>query len=356
MRPFLLALSFGVLLAQQPAPSPFTPAPADLDRIRAKMGELKSKMSGGDPDVEIYYKAADWMLRDPAEFYTKAYLANTLSVLDEGMARAADPKKSWTSARGRVARAYRSRIDGSVQPYVMTVPESYDPKIPTRLDVVLHGRAATMNEVSFIVHKDKPATENYLVVEVYGRTNNAYRWAGETDIFEAIDSVRSRYNVDPDRIVLRGFSMGGAGAWHVGLHYPDRWAAVEAGAGFTETVKYAKLKDTPDYIASTLHIYDAVDYALNAFNVPFVGYGGEIDPQLQASRNIQQQLSREGLKPADLKTLFLVGPGTAHKFHPDSKKESDQFIAQAVAKGRTAPEHIRLLHTPPATTNVFGPR
>jgi dienelactone hydrolase len=342
MRRLFLALSISILLAQEPAQSPYKPAPDDLDRIRTKMAEMKSKMSGSDPDVEIYYKAAEWMLRDPAEFYTKAYLQNTVSVLDEGMARAADGKKSWASAKGRVARAYRSRIDGSVQPYIMTVPESYDPKTPTRLDVVLHGRAATMNEVSFIVRKDKPATENYLVVEIYGRTNNAYRWAGETDVFEAIDSVRSQYSVDPNRIVLRGFSMGGAGAWHIGLHYPDKWAAAEAGAGFTETMKYAKLKDAPDYIQSTLHIYDAVDYALNAFNLPFVGYGGEIDPQLQASRNIHEQLGREGLK-TDLKVLFLVGPGTAHKFHPESKKESDQFIDEAVAKGRTVPDHIRFV-------------
>ena len=29
--------------------------------------------------------------------------------------------------------------------------------------------------------------------------------------------------------------MGGTGAWHLGLHFPSRWAAVEAGAGFVQT-------------------------------------------------------------------------------------------------------------------------
>ena len=38
--------------------------------------------------------------------------------------------------------------------------------------------------------------------------------------------VQRRYKIDPHRIVLIGFSMGGAGAWHIGAHYADRWIAV----------------------------------------------------------------------------------------------------------------------------------
>ena len=189
-------------------------------------------------------------------------------------------------------------------------------------------------------------------MEVFGRTNNAYRWAGETDVFEALQSVRERYRIDPDRIALRGFSMGGAGTWHIGLHYPDEWMATEAGAGFTETKIYAKQKDLPPYQEAPLSIYDAVDYSLNAFDVPTVGYGGEIDPQLQASTNIREQLVKEGFhfkaEPLkwtglDLRAIFLVGPQTPHKFHPDSKAISDQFINAAAADGRRAPDHIRFV-------------
>ena len=141
-------------------------------------------------------------------------------------------------------RAYRSRVDGSVQPYAVSIPGSYDPAKPMRLDVVLHGRNSRLSEVSFIAahapDRPVPLDQDRLILEVFGRTNNAYRWAGETDVFEALEAARANYNVDPQRIVLRGFSMGGAGAWHIGLHYPDRWAAVEAGAGFTDTLDYAQ--------------------------------------------------------------------------------------------------------------------
>ncbi|MGH9666601.1 MAG: hypothetical protein ACRD9L_19425, partial [Bryobacteraceae bacterium] len=113
--------------------------------------------------------------------------------------------------------------------------------------------------------------------------------------------------------------------------------------GFTETKHYAHRQNLPPYQDAALHIYDAVDYALNAFDVPFVGYGGEDDPQLQASVNIRRQLVREGFRPGDLRVLFLVGPHTKHKFHPDSKAESDKFIDSVLEKGRQAPDHIRFV-------------
>ena len=146
--------------------------------------------------------------------------------------------------------------------------------------------------------------------------------------------------------------MGGAGAWHLGLHYPDRWAAVEAGAGFTDTKRFLKLGSLPDYQEPMLHIYDARDYAMNAFDVPTVGYGGEDDPQLQASVNLREQLMKDGFKftrdgldwrTSDLAAVFLVGPKTQHKFHPASKQESEKFIAVHLPRKPAGPDHIRFV-------------
>ena len=193
----------------------------------------------------------------------------------------------WAEAAGGVVRGYRSKVDGSVQPYAVIVPAGQGPDDRLRLDVVLHGRDARLTEVRFFdAHDGKPAPADLpgLVLHVFGRTNNAYRWAGEADVHEAIEAVKRNYRVDDRRVVLRGFSMGGAGAWHLGLHDPSRWSSVEAGAGFTETIHYAKLRDPSEVVRKGLHIYDAVDYAVNAFDVPIVGYGGENDPQARPRR------------------------------------------------------------------------
>ena len=107
----------------------------------------------------------------------------------------------------------------------MIIPESYTGQ-PFRLDIWMHGTNRNLNEVLFIKQHEGtapvPADQKHIQVDVYGRSNVAYRWAGETDVFEALQSVQERYKIDPQRIALRGFSMGGAGAWHLGVHHPDR--------------------------------------------------------------------------------------------------------------------------------------
>ncbi|MGA3189842.1 MAG: alpha/beta hydrolase-fold protein [Bryobacteraceae bacterium] len=345
---FLAGLIAGVMVMRAASP----PTSAEREQISSRLAqltrmidELRSKHvdDARIADIEIYQKAAIWILRFEEEFFTPEYASNALKVLDHGLARAANTAFSWESAKGRIVRGYRSKIDGSVQPYGLVIPESYDGSKPVRLDVVLHGRGEQLTEVSFIAahESDKAIAQDYITLDVYGRGNNGYRWAGETDVFEAIDSVKARYNIDEKKIVLRGFSMGGAGAWHIGLHYPDKWAAVEAGAGFTETKTYAKLGPLVAYQEAMLRIYDAVEYAANARMVPIVGYGGEIDPQLQASVNIRERLAAEHIEPPHI--LFLVGPGTAHKWEPQSLEESNTFIDAMLSRPVKEPDHIHFV-------------
>jgi predicted esterase len=327
---------------------------AETVRIRANAGLFA--------DAAVYGKAVAWALRHPEEFYTADYTQNAYKALEVAKQRLTALESGttpWSHDKGYVVRAYRSRVDGSLQPYGLLIPESYNGE-PTRLDVWLHGRGGTLTEISFIASHDPafphddalsvPASQNYIQLDVFGRTNNAYRWAGETDVYEALADVRRNYNIDPNLITLRGFSMGGAGAWHIGLHNPSQWAAVEAGAGFNETLIYAKQSNLPAYQLAALTIYDVYRYALNAFNVPTVGYGGEIDPQLQASVNIREQLQKEGFTftksgfhwtTDDLKALFLIGPETPHRWHPDSKAESSAFIDANLP--RTVPDHVRFV-------------
>src|SRR5207302_4196848 len=140
-------------------------------------------------------------------------------------------------------RAYRSRIDGSVQPYAVSYPADYgrDRIKKWRLDVVLHGRDTGLTEVKFLHEhaggKPVPADQSFVQLDIFGRGNNAYRWAGEVDVIEAIDAfvlaerlAGRELLLDPARVVLRGFSMGGAGSWQLGLHSPSRWCVVGPGA------------------------------------------------------------------------------------------------------------------------------
>ena len=364
----VLMIGAGALPAQE-TQKPQPPNAEEQRQIELRLTELQSRVQALAArkvdlallaDVDIYRKAAAYILRFPEEFATKDFTPNTLAVLATGLKRARELEAgtpSWPKRKGHVVRAYVSRLDGSVQPYGLTIPDSYDGTRPVRLDIWQHGTNRTLNEVAFIIQQEGdgpiPPEQDYMQLEPLGRTNVSYRWAGEADMFESLASVQQRYNIDSKRIVLRGFSMGGASSWHLGLHHPGRWAAIEAGAGYTETRTYGRRDNLPSYQQAMLHYYDAADYSLNAFNTPTVGYGGEIDPQLQASVNIREQLMKEGFTfrqdgpyqwtTSDLRALFLIGPKTGHTWHPDSKKESSAFIAKALETADRSPSHVRFV-------------
>ncbi|MFO0061062.1 MAG: alpha/beta hydrolase-fold protein [Planctomyces sp.] len=296
-------------------------------------------------DVQVFEKAAAWMLRF-SEFPKEPWVGQLQRVLSEGRRRAGrllEGAPDWNLRVGTTIRGYVSAVDGSVQPYALTLPEGVDPVTAKRwpVHVVLHGRADQMNEVNFIERMDgrgPGASRNerpgqWLQLDVYGRGNNAYRWAGETDVFEALADLKSRFRVDENRVVLHGFSMGGAGAWHLGLHHPDQWCSVGAGAGFVDFYQYQKKDPVTDRLPwaqhLTLGIYDAVDYALNAANVPVVTYGGERDPQLLASTTMQK-LTGELQVPLQV----LIGAGMGHEFDADSRRKFMDFHLERSLVGR----------------------
>lgn len=56
-------------------------------------------------------------------------LEKTLQSLPAGddlTAELREGKPSWVSQKGRLVRAYRSRVDGGVQAYALVIPDSYD--------------------------------------------------------------------------------------------------------------------------------------------------------------------------------------------------------------------------------------
>jgi hypothetical protein len=108
------------------------------------------------PDVEVYHKAVDWALKYN-EVHKLTELKAAQEIIAEGKQRAEQLKNGqhpWTTQKGLVVRGYRSKIDGSVQPYGMVIPESYSGS-PSRLDAWCHGRGETLSELGFIDQRRK---------------------------------------------------------------------------------------------------------------------------------------------------------------------------------------------------------
>src|SRR5436190_1180398 len=257
----------------------------EIDSLRVALKERPDKLELL-PDVQIFHKAVDWALRHD-EFYRSYEVQIARALLSQGNERAAwlrNGEAPWTSATGLVVRGYASRIDGSVQPYGLVVPATFardpekalkaGPPVEHRLDIWLHGRDDHLTELKFISDRQRSSGEfaptNAFVLHPYGRYCNAFKFAGETDVVEALDHVKKHYPIDRNRVAMRGFSMGGAGCWHLGTHHASEWAVVAPGAGFANTADYLKLSrgqgGPPGYEQKLWHLYDSTGYALNLFN------------------------------------------------------------------------------------------
>lgn len=293
------------------------------------------------PDVQVYHNAVRYALEDDL-FYKTNDFAIARKLLNEGEARARSLREGsapWNAATSLVVRGYVSKIDGSIQPYGLIVPASYKPDDakPHRLDFWFHGRGDKLSELEFISEREKNPGEftppDTFVLHPYGRYCNAYKFAGEVDVFEALADVERHYPIDTNRISVRGFSMGGAATWHLAAHHAGLWAAASPGAGFVETQIYQKIFDKkpfpPWYEQKLWHLYDATDYAANLFNCGLVAYSGEIDPQKQAADLMAKAMAAEGLK-----MTHIIGPNTAHKYEPKAKLEVARLVDAIADKGR----------------------
>ncbi|PAW88096.1 MAG: hypothetical protein B9S33_05285 [Pedosphaera sp. Tous-C6FEB] len=320
--------------------------------IEALRNSLKGKAALLDllPDVQIYHKAVDWALRHD-EFYTTNEVAIARDMLKRSGERAAALRSGqapWLAQTGLVARGYQSKIDGSIQPYGLVVPPNFAPGgAPLRLDFWAHGRGEKLTELSFLDQRHKSAGQfvppGALVLHLYGRYCNANKLAGEVDLFEALAHAKKYYPVDERRLVVRGFSMGGAAAWQFAVHYPGVWAAAAPGAGFSETPDFLKVFQKEDVKPSWFerklwHMYDCTDYALNLFNLPTVAYSGEADSQKQAADIMAKAAAVEGLQ-----LTHIIGPDkTGHSYHKDSIVEINRRIDGVVALGKDpAPDQVR---------------
>jgi len=305
---------------------------SELALLGGQLNELKTSKSPIAvellPDVEIYYRAVKDNLQFH-EFFSPGDIKKAFGVLKTGRQRAAQLLKGdapWQQQTGLVVRGYRSQLDGSAQPYGLVIPATgtIQGSGSLRLDVWFHGRGETLSETNFIDQRGKspgiyqPA--GTIVLHPYGRYSNAFKFAGEVDVLEALEHAKQHYPIDSNRVSVRGFSMGGAACWQFAVLYSDRWFAANPGAGFSETPEFLRFfqKETlhPYWWEEKLwHWYDADDSAINLYHTPTVAYSGEKDIQKQAADVMESALAKEGIS-----LVHIIGPDSGHRIHADSQK------------------------------------
>jgi poly(3-hydroxybutyrate) depolymerase len=152
-------------------------------------------------------------------------------------------------------------------PYGVYVPTFYDAARATPLVVALHGLGSgEMYMMEYANLAELAEQYGFLVATPMGYNErgwygsrgpgNTSREAGavpanlgelsEQDVMAVLAIMKRDFNVDPNRTYLIGQSMGGGGTWHLGIEYPEIWAALAPMA--------PAIYSSPDPLVAARHI------------------------------------------------------------------------------------------------------
>jgi dienelactone hydrolase len=224
--------------------------------------------------------------------------------IDFGKLRARATDTSGVPRTGTLVRLYASHIErgegmqpdrpmmrGRIQPYVLYVPRSYSARRPAPLTLELHSLAASYNQYAVFapeIYRQLGEERGSLVLTPAGRGPDGwYHDEAELDVYEAWADVARHYAIDPDRVSVSGYSMGGYGTYKLAATYPDLFArafavvgpADESITGGPTGGAFAGAEDTEN----TIHVLD------NLRNVPLLMWNGTNDELVPVAGPLQTE-------------------------------------------------------------------
>jgi S-formylglutathione hydrolase FrmB len=128
----------------------------------------------------------------------------------------------------------KSQAVGRKLPVTVVLPPGDEKREPRPMLVFLHGRGSSQDSVlsdEFFAALAKAGSGAPIVALPYGGDHSYWHnrasgdWASYV-VDEVIPEVAHEYGADEDRVAVGGISMGGFGAFDLGLHYPGRFCAV----------------------------------------------------------------------------------------------------------------------------------
>jgi predicted peptidase len=130
---------------------------------------------------------------------------------------------------------YYKELEPGNRLYTILVPKGYTGKKPVPLVLALHygGHGAHYYGTGILNDMVAPALEELGAI-IVAPDCNASDWTqpqSEQDVLDLLDYVEETYNIDQDRTLITGYSMGGMGTWHFAATHPERFKAGVVMAG-----------------------------------------------------------------------------------------------------------------------------
>ncbi len=234
--------------------------------------------------------------------------------------------KAGPEYRDDVPRDYqetsRSNSAGMQFPYVVLIPESYDPARAYPVEFMLHGgvsRPAWEPGGSWWRRGYDALKNPDRIMVVPASWQDAFWWsANQAENLPAIlRAVKQTYHVDSNRVYLTGVSDGGTGVWFFAFLQSTEWAAF-----FPYIAHPAVLRNRASGGGYALFFENLSDKPLYIVN-------GENDPLYPVS-SVMPYI--ELLQQAGINHVFKAIPGGGHNTNwlPEESAAIEQFKASSV--------------------------
>jgi len=159
---------------------------------------------------------------------------------------------------------------------------------------------------------------------------------GEKQILSLIEIAKAQYDIDPDRVYVTGFSMGGTGSWHMAGRFPDLFAGAAPCAGV--------LMASPISQVPTREQVSAVQYGIvpNVRNLAMYYFIGLSDDHCMPGTYLFVKEMLADLRKEDptgySKIRFATYPGLGHAFPPGEPAKCIAWLSEQ--RRDTFPEKI----------------
>ena len=223
----------------------------DFEAALAKLKKSQNQISKGSYNsLKFYFEDINNRMRKLKSYETSPELNKSIFELNQLMIDIEQGTDVISDKTGAFRRAFVSDIDTTLRPYTIKVPHDYDPEKAYPLMVFLHGSGRT-DENMFQYHPYLTKGDfiqiapNARGISHYYGTQNALM-----DIKEAIDDASENYSIDPSKIILSGFSMGGYGVYRTLYEYPDLFKGIAIFSGLPQVGRMRRVKSGtyPDFM------------------------------------------------------------------------------------------------------------
>jgi predicted esterase len=301
--------------------SPLTvfPAFSSDERKQRVIGAPASVPEGARATMELEIEEIEESLRELHPYESSGSLRLRIERVEALVKRAEAGKDVYAERRGFFRRAFRSELDGTLQPYGIRIPDDFDPDRRYPLMVYLHGSASdetNLRGTTFLTGG------GFIEVAPFGRGESSMYVSDEsqTDIAEAIADVIENYPIDESRVVLAGFSMGGYGVLRTFYETPEKFRALVVFSGDPDLAnRWSDSGSYPDFTND--------EFVAGFDSVPVFVFHGEQDRNAPFERVV---LAVEKLRAAGARVEFVTEPDRGHEAPGDETIEAYHAWLNAV--------------------------